>query len=84
MAAAAAPPQTQHQTPSDNHVPLPRAKQAAFTRQLLELCSARTSAPERSAADLLFIRDRLHERFAFFRLWPPKLQALLCRLAVAE
>eukprot|EP00879_Flechtneria_rotunda_P015144 GHRR01015827.1.p1 GENE.GHRR01015827.1~~GHRR01015827.1.p1 ORF type:complete len:257 (+),score=102.41 GHRR01015827.1:502-1272(+) len=28
-----------------------------------------------------FIRDRLHERCRFFRLWPVQLQQLLCRLA---
>lgn len=28
-----------------------------------------------------FIRDRLHERCPFFRLWPSQLQQLICRLA---
>jgi hypothetical protein len=64
---------------------LPRAKHEAFTRRLLELCSGGSpGARVTSGDDLLFIRDRLHERCAFFRLWPPPLQALICRLAAAR
>lgn len=63
---------------------LPRAKHfgSSFTRQLLQACSQPTGA--RSEADAYFIRDRLHERCAFFRLWPPRLQALLCQLATTQ
>jgi CRP-like cAMP-binding protein len=77
---------------------LPRAKHDAFTRRLLELCSGAPEAGsgrggggdnsgpagERGEAEIFFIRDRLHERCAFFRLWPPQLQALVCRLAAAR
>lgn len=51
----------------------------ALTAELLELCD---QLPEqRTDRDLRFIRDRLHERSPFFRLWPPQLQRLLCTLA---
>jgi hypothetical protein len=73
--------QQQQQRQRDRPV-LPLPKHAAFTRRLLELCAAAPS--DRGAADLLFVRDRLHERCALFRLWPPQLQALLCRLATTQ
>jgi hypothetical protein len=62
---------------------LPRAKHDAFTPRLLEICGA-ASVSSRCQADVLFIRDRLHERCAFFRLWPPRLQALVCQLATTK
>ncbi|GBG00127.1 hypothetical protein Rsub_12738 [Raphidocelis subcapitata] len=82
MAAAAAPREEQ---PEDARRPLalPPEKHAAFTGKLLAIASREEGA--RTAADLYFLRDRLHERCAFFRLWPPQLQApVLCRLAAAR
>ena len=67
---------------ADAATALPRAKHDAFTRRLLELCSL--PPEDRTELDLYFIRDRLHERCASFRLWPPRLQGLLCRLAATR
>lgn len=37
-----------------------------------------------SLSQCRFIRDRLHERSPFFKLWPPHLQKLLCYIAHTE
>ncbi|KAF6253615.1 hypothetical protein COO60DRAFT_1463114 [Scenedesmus sp. NREL 46B-D3] len=52
-------------------------KQAQLTAKTLALCAKAQLTQD----DIWFIRDRLHERCPFFRLWPPQLQQLICRLA---
>lgn len=68
--------------PARRPTALPRAKHDALTRELLRRCAAPLRG--RSQEEVYFIRDRLHERCAFFRAWPPPLQAMLCRLATAR
>lgn len=50
--------------------------------RMLELC--RLPPASRSQQDLYYLRDRLHEASPFFRLWPPQLAAMVCRLARAR
>ncbi|WIA11450.1 hypothetical protein OEZ85_011567 [Tetradesmus obliquus] len=52
-------------------------KQAQHTAKTMSLCAK----AQRTQDDIWFIRDRLHERCPFFRLWPSQLQQLICRLA---
>jgi hypothetical protein len=47
----------------------------------LTLKRAAVQPQHRSPADVLFIRDRLHETSAFFRMFPSQLQQLLARIA---
>eukprot|EP00877_Chromochloris_zofingiensis_P005169 jgi/Chrzof1/14653/Cz09g10260.t1 len=62
-------------------LPLPH-KHAEFTIKLTQLCQKH--AADRTDDDIRFIRDRLHERSPFFKLWPPHLQKLLCYIAHTE
>jgi hypothetical protein len=59
-----------------------RSSHAERTQRLLRLCGK--PGQQRSQADIWAIRDGLHEACTFFRLWPPCLQQLMCRIVRAQ